>query len=212
MLTKEPLFTGKGEIDQLDKIFKTLGTPNETIWPGLSKLPGAKANFVKQPYNQLRKKFPFTPFTGSPVLSDSGFDLLNRLLTFNPEKRITADDALNHPWFNEVPLSKSKEFMPTFPPQYAKNRPNQRTMKCLDSRSSGEGRQYQLLKAFSIKCKKKKSNMGGCFLCLNRLCGKVPLALISTTFSHVWRNIPSSIAPSIPACSCAWELKGYSSV
>ncbi|XP_011014239.1 PREDICTED: cyclin-dependent kinase 10-like [Populus euphratica] len=122
MLTKEPLFTGKGEIDQLDKIFKTLGTPNETIWPGLSKLPGAKANFVKQPYNQLRKKFPFTPFTGSPVLSDSGFDLLNRLLTYDPEKRITADDALNHPWFNEVPLSKSKEFMPTFPPQYAKNR------------------------------------------------------------------------------------------
>ncbi|KAJ6375408.1 hypothetical protein OIU77_000398, partial [Salix suchowensis] len=35
--------------------------------------------------------------------------------------------------------------MPTFPPQYAKNRPNQRTMKCLDSRSSGEGRQYQVL-------------------------------------------------------------------
>ncbi|KAJ6375409.1 hypothetical protein OIU77_000399 [Salix suchowensis] len=86
MLTKEPLFTGKGEIDQLDKIFKTLGTPNETIWPGLSKLPGAKANFVKQPYNQLRKKFPFTPFTGSPVLSDSGFDLLNRLLTFEPRE------------------------------------------------------------------------------------------------------------------------------
>ncbi|KAJ6977680.1 hypothetical protein NC653_029547 [Populus alba x Populus x berolinensis] len=145
MLTKEPLFTGKGEIDQLDKIFKTLGTPNETIWPGLSKLPGAKANFVKQPYNQLRKKFPFTPFTGSPVLSDSGFDLLNSLLTYDPEKRITADDALNHPWFNEVPLSKSKEFMPTFPPQYAKNRPNQRTMKCLDSRSNGEGKQYRVL-------------------------------------------------------------------
>ncbi|KAJ6672271.1 CELL DIVISION PROTEIN KINASE [Salix viminalis] len=169
MLTKEPLFTGKGEIDQLDKIFKTLGTPNETIWPGLSKLPGAKANFVKQPYNQLRKKFPFTPFTGSPVLSDSGFDLLNRLLTFDPEKRITADDALNHPWFNEVPLSKSKEFMPTFPPQYAKNRPNQRTMKCLDSRSSEipDVRQWmgalkflftcKLLKAFSIKCKKKSN-------------------------------------------------------
>ncbi|CAK7336660.1 unnamed protein product [Dovyalis caffra] len=115
MLTKEPLFTGKREIDQLDKIFRTLGTPNEMIWPGLSKLPGAKANFVKQPYNQLRKKFPFTPFTGSPVLSDSGFDLLNKLLTYDPEKRITADDALNHPWFQEVPLPKSKEFMPTFP-------------------------------------------------------------------------------------------------
>ncbi|KAJ6676534.1 CELL DIVISION PROTEIN KINASE [Salix viminalis] len=123
MLTKKPLFTGKGEIDHLDKIFKTLGTPDETVWPGLSKLRGAKANFVKQPYNQLRKKFPFTPFTGSPVLSDSGFDLLNKLLTYDPEKRITADDALNHPWFHEVPLPKSKESMPTYsPPQYAKKR------------------------------------------------------------------------------------------
>ncbi|KAL3571231.1 hypothetical protein D5086_028480 [Populus alba] len=145
MLTKEPLFTGKGEIDHLDKIFKTLGTPNETTWPGLSKLPGAKANFVKQPHNQLRKKFPFTPFTGSPVLSDLGFDLLNKLLTYDPEKRITADDALNHPWFHEVPLPKSKESMPTFPPQYAKKRHNRRAMKCLDSWRSSEGRQYQVL-------------------------------------------------------------------
>ena len=37
-------------------------------------------------YNQLRKKFPATSFTGSPVLSDAGFDLLNRLLTYDPEK------------------------------------------------------------------------------------------------------------------------------
>jgi hypothetical protein len=37
-------------------------------------------------YNLLRKKFPATSFTGSPVLSDSGFDLLNKLLTYDPEK------------------------------------------------------------------------------------------------------------------------------
>ena len=37
-------------------------------------------------YNLLRKKFPATSFTGSPVLSDSGFDLLNRLLTYDPER------------------------------------------------------------------------------------------------------------------------------
>ncbi|KAG8652656.1 cyclin-dependent kinase G-2 [Manihot esculenta] len=122
LLTKEPLFKGKGEIDQLGKIFRILGTPSETIWPGFSKLPGAKANFVQQPYNLLRKKFPATSFTGSPVLSDLGFDLLNKLLTYDPEKRITADAALNHPWFHEVPLPKSKEFMPTFPPQYVKKR------------------------------------------------------------------------------------------
>ncbi|KAI8031683.1 Cyclin-dependent kinase G-2 [Camellia lanceoleosa] len=66
-------------------------------------------------YNLLRRKFPATSFTGSPVLSDAGFDLLNQLLTYDPEKRITAEDALKHEWFREVPLPKSKEFMPTFP-------------------------------------------------------------------------------------------------
>uniref|UniRef100_A0A2P2M8V0 cyclin-dependent kinase n=1 Tax=Rhizophora mucronata TaxID=61149 RepID=A0A2P2M8V0_RHIMU len=86
LLSKEPLFNGKTEFDQLDKIFRTLGTPNETIWPGFSKLPGVKVNFVKHQYNLLRKKFPATSFTGSPVLSDSGFDLLNKLLTYDPEK------------------------------------------------------------------------------------------------------------------------------
>ena len=77
MVAKEALFKGKTEVDQLDKvsfcfiwsylllvsviysdfmhtveflqIFKTLGTPNETVWPGFSKMPGAKAKFVKQP-------------------------------------------------------------------------------------------------------------------------------------------------------------------
>ncbi|KAL8520117.1 hypothetical protein ACS0TY_010878 [Phlomoides rotata] len=129
LLSKEPLFNGKSEVEQLGKIFKILGTPNETIWPGLSKIPGAKVNFVKNKYNLLRKKFPATSFTGSPVLSDAGFDLLNKLLTYDPEKRISAEAALNHEWFREVPLPKSKEFMPTFPAQHAQDRRMRRVMK-----------------------------------------------------------------------------------
>ncbi|KAF2292858.1 hypothetical protein GH714_029402 [Hevea brasiliensis] len=132
LLAKEPLFNGKTEFDQLDKIFRILGTPNETIWPGFSKLPGVKVNFVKHQYNLLRKKFPATSFTGSPVLSDSGFDLLNKLLTYDPEKRITADAALNHEWFREVPLPKSKDFMPTFPAQHAQDRRLRRILKSPD--------------------------------------------------------------------------------
>ncbi|GMH27674.1 hypothetical protein Nepgr_029517 [Nepenthes gracilis] len=132
LLSKESLFNGKTEIDQLDKIFRILGTPNETIWPGFSKLPGVKVNFVKHRYNQLRKKFPATSFTGTPVLSDAGFDLLNRLLTYDPEKRITAEAALKHDWFQEVPLPKSKEFMPTFPAQHAQDRRMRRIMRSPD--------------------------------------------------------------------------------
>ncbi|KAI5352046.1 hypothetical protein L3X38_004937 [Prunus dulcis] len=132
LLSKEPLFNGKTEFDQLDKIFRILGTPNETIWPGYSKLPGVKVNFVKHPYNLLRKKFPATSFTGSPVLSDAGFNLLNKLLTYDPEERITAADALNHEWFREVPLPKSKEFMPTFPAHHAQDRRTRRILKSPD--------------------------------------------------------------------------------
>ncbi|KAI3452614.1 hypothetical protein Pfo_009278 [Paulownia fortunei] len=132
LLSKEPLFNGKTEFDQLDKIFRILGTPNETIWPGFSKLPGVKVNFVKHQYNLLRRKFPATSFTGSPVLSDAGFDLLNKLLTYDPEKRITAEEALNHEWFREVPLPKSKEFMPTFPAHHAQDRRIRRVMKSPD--------------------------------------------------------------------------------
>ncbi|OMP10271.1 hypothetical protein COLO4_04658 [Corchorus olitorius] len=115
LLAKEPLFRGTSEIDQLRKIFDILGTPNEKIWPGFSKLPGAKANYTKQPYNLLRMKFPEASFTGYTVLSNAGLDLLNRLLTYDPKKRITANDALNHEWFRELPLPKSKEFLPTSP-------------------------------------------------------------------------------------------------
>ncbi|XP_068306893.1 cyclin-dependent kinase G-2-like [Pyrus communis] len=120
LLAKAPLFSGKDEIEQLDKIFKTLGTPDEKS--GLSKLPGFKANFVKQPYNLLRKKFPAASFTGScPVLSESGFDLLKRLLCYNPAERITAKDALNHNWFRESPEPR-RDFKPITPDRHVQDR------------------------------------------------------------------------------------------
>ncbi|KAL5214243.1 hypothetical protein ABZP36_003395 [Zizania latifolia] len=130
ILAKEPLFNGKTEFEQLDKIFRTLGTPNEKIWPVYAKLPGVRVNFVKQPYNRLRDKFPAASFSGRPSLSEAGFDLLNNLLTYDPEKRLSADAALQHEWFREVPLPKSKDFMPTFP---ALNELDRRTKRYLKS-------------------------------------------------------------------------------
>ena len=41
-------------------------------------------------------------------MSEEGFDLLNKLLTYDPAKRISAQDALNHPWFDEYPPPKDK--------------------------------------------------------------------------------------------------------
>jgi len=108
LITKEPLFPGRSELDQLDKVFKMLGTPNETIWPGLSELPSAKKiNFSYQPYNNLRHKFPF--------VTESCYDLLNRMLAYDPSKRITAAQALDHPYFKENPRAKDPILMPTWP-------------------------------------------------------------------------------------------------
>jgi serine/threonine protein kinase len=40
--------------------------------------------------------------------------LNGRLLTYDPDKRITAREALRHPFFEESPLPKDPEMMPTF--------------------------------------------------------------------------------------------------
>lgn len=46
---------------------------------------------------------------------DHGFNLLNRLLAFDPRKRLSAKAALEHPWFQELPLPCEKALMPTYP-------------------------------------------------------------------------------------------------
>ncbi len=49
------------------------------------------------------------------MLSEAGVDLLNRLLTYDPDKRITARQALRHAYFSERPLPRLPQFMPSFP-------------------------------------------------------------------------------------------------
>lgn len=43
LIQKDPLFPGRGEIDQLNRIFNLLGKPNEDMWPGFSRLPNARS-------------------------------------------------------------------------------------------------------------------------------------------------------------------------
>lgn len=107
LLRHKPMLPGKTELKQLQLIFKLLGTPNEKIWPGFNKLrlAGAVEEFPCYIYNNLSHEFP--------KLSPHGVDLLSRMLTFDPSKRITAAKALDHPYFSEPPLPAS--MMPTFP-------------------------------------------------------------------------------------------------
>uniref|UniRef100_A0A672IBG5 cyclin-dependent kinase n=1 Tax=Salarias fasciatus TaxID=181472 RepID=A0A672IBG5_SALFA len=109
LLTQKPLFPGKSEIDQINKIFKDLGSPSEKIWPGYNELPAVKKmTFTEYPYNNLRKRF-------GALLSDQGFDLMNKFLTYCPSKRILSDEALKHEYFRETPLPIDPSMFPTWP-------------------------------------------------------------------------------------------------
>jgi cell division cycle 2-like protein len=112
LILHAPLFEGRGEIDQLSKIFQMLGTPNEEKWPGYRDLPNAKTvNFARQPHNKLRERFRY--------LSDNGHDLLSKFLCYDPAQRITAKEALEHAFFTEKPPPKDPQYFPTFPSKSA---------------------------------------------------------------------------------------------
>lgn len=93
MCTKKPLFPGDSEIDEIFKIFRILGTPTEEDWPGVTTFPDFKASFPKWSRN-----FGKALVDG---LDENGMDLLDGLLVYDPAGRISAKQALNHPYFHE---------------------------------------------------------------------------------------------------------------
>ncbi|KAK8805586.1 hypothetical protein WA158_002242 [Blastocystis sp. Blastoise] len=98
LIQGEPLYQGDSEIDMLFKIFHSKGLPTETDWPGVSQLPDFKDQFPSWPTRTLDK----TITKAEPL----ALDLLNKMLCYDPSKRITARDALQHPWFNDLDKSK----------------------------------------------------------------------------------------------------------
>lgn len=107
LLAMGPLFPGKSEVDQLNRIFKDLGTPNERVWPGYDQLPLVKKmTFSEYPVSQIRKKF-------AAQTSELGLSMLQGLLTYDPKQRLTADAALKHSYFKELPLPIDPSMFPT---------------------------------------------------------------------------------------------------
>ncbi|CAA0811946.1 Mitogen-activated protein kinase 13 [Striga hermonthica] len=107
ILKREPLFPGKDYVQQLGLINELLGSPEDSDL-GFLRSENAR-KYVKQ-----LPHVPKLPFSQKfPELSSLAVDLAERMLVFDPAKRITVEEALNHPFLlslheiNEEPTCPS---------------------------------------------------------------------------------------------------------
>ncbi|EER34717.1 meiotic mRNA stability protein kinase UME5 [Candida tropicalis MYA-3404] len=109
--------------NQLQKIIEILGTPTTDIWPSLNKYPeylSFTQNFNQNYMNNLSNWFKMInsgnnntnngSSTGNNNSTANCLDLLAGLLKYDPEQRLTADQALLHPYFLELPKVTENAF------------------------------------------------------------------------------------------------------
>ena len=100
MILCDVLFRGNDEIEIMTNIFTFLGIPNENNWPDVKQLQRYIV-FKGGPAITIQKKFN--------NCSEECRDLLEKMLVLNPNKRITANEALKHPYFSCNPPPSNKE-------------------------------------------------------------------------------------------------------
>lgn len=94
MISGVPLFRGRDNQDQLLHIMRIIGTPDDRV---LKKLIADSPEMTIKPQYPKYPKIPLAQVL--PKAPPQALDLLERLLQFDPGKRITATDALSHPYF-----------------------------------------------------------------------------------------------------------------
>lgn len=96
IMTLHPLFPGANEVDQVAKIHDVLGTPSQSTLDKLRKYKSRSLDF----------NFPYKRGTGLakmiPFGSKDCRELLLQLLVYDPDDRISARQAVRHPFFKEM--------------------------------------------------------------------------------------------------------------
>ncbi|XP_029574186.1 cyclin-dependent kinase 20 [Salmo trutta] len=117
LLNNSPLFPGENDIEQLCCVLRVLGTPNQHIWPEITELPDYnKITFKENPAIPLEEIVPDT--------SPQAVDLLNKLLVYPSKQRISARQALLHPYLFSEPLPAHHSELPI--PQHGGKHSRQR--------------------------------------------------------------------------------------
>eukprot|EP00049_Salpingoeca_infusionum_P003118 m.63763 g.63763 ORF g.63763 m.63763 type:complete len:475 (-) comp11964_c1_seq1:25-1449(-) len=95
MVSGRAIFPGSTNAEQLSLIWQLLGTPNTETWPEVTRLPS---------YREIAHEFfPATALAPLlPRLKRLGLVLLDQLLQLNPSKRLTAAEAMQHPYFEAL--------------------------------------------------------------------------------------------------------------
>ncbi|CAJ0642297.1 3982_t:CDS:2 [Entrophospora sp. SA101] len=94
LMLGQPLFPGESGIDQLVEIIKVLGTPTR------EQIKTMNPNYMEHRFPQI-KPHPFAKVFRARTPPEA-IDLISRLLEYTPSNRLTAIEAMCHPFFDEL--------------------------------------------------------------------------------------------------------------
>ncbi|KAK9314355.1 kinase-like domain-containing protein [Lipomyces starkeyi] len=119
LMLRTPYLPGQTDLDQLDLTFRALGTPTEQTWPGVSLLPDFFYDTAKTSTADTGKKSGIYPAPSRDEMrmrfsaaSENALDLLCKMTTLDPTKRIDTRDALGSEYFRELPRPTQPDLLP----------------------------------------------------------------------------------------------------